>query len=104
MPEELFNLSISSREGMVYEGKVKSITSYNNKGKFDILAYHANFISLISKEIIYIDISDAEHRIDIDSALLRLRDMNVEIYLGVKGISQENDETDKQEQKKQQSI
>ena len=44
---EKFKLLVKSREGILYQGEVESMTSFNEKGEFDILSRHANFISLI---------------------------------------------------------
>jgi len=84
---EKFNLLVRSREGVVYQGKVDSITSYNEEGKFDILAEHANFISLIQKQLVIRQSGDdKEITINFDTALLRTRQNNVEVYLGFEGI------------------
>lgn len=93
MANNLINLKIVSREGVIFSGNVNFLTSYNNKGKFDILPYHANIISLITNKILYNDSEGNSHKIDIDSALLRKQNAEVEIYLGVRSFSgQKNDQ------------
>ena len=82
-----FDLKIISREGTVYNGKVLSLTSYNDRGKFDILELHANFVSLIYKEIDIIDVKGNKQTIKIEKALLKNKDNNVEIYIGIDNIS-----------------
>ncbi len=91
----LFHLKVSSREGIVFEGEVSSLSSYNEKGKFDILASHANFISLIKKSLtIRADGSDTDDKtnkgvtkeIAFDNALLRVQENKVEVYLGIEGM------------------
>lgn len=84
-----FNIVIRSREGEVYKGEVDSITSFNETGEFDVLAEHANFISLLQKTIVIRDTQGVEKKINISNALMRVRDNNVEIYLGVEGIMTE---------------
>jgi len=79
-----FHLKIISREGLVFEGDVDSITSYNNKGKFDVLSLHANFISLIQKGVTIKETKDAaEKQINFDNALMKVKQNLVEIYLGI---------------------
>jgi F-type H+-transporting ATPase subunit epsilon len=86
--EPVFHLKVSSREGVVYEGEVSSITSYNEKGKFDVLAEHANFISLITNGLEIIEANKKEVKnISLDNALIRVKDNNVEVYLGVEGMT-----------------
>ena len=47
MADEKFKLKVLSREGPIYDGEATSISSYNEKGLFDVLAHHANFIAII---------------------------------------------------------
>lgn len=78
---ENFQLRVVSREGVVFEGQAKSITSYNEKGKFDVLAQHANFISLISKGLTIITKDGKVNEVKFDNALLRVRKNIVEVYI-----------------------
>lgn len=71
---------------MVFRGDVDSITSFNNAGEFDVLPKHANFISLIQKGLIIRDKDGGIRKIDLSSALMRVRENFVEVYLGVEGI------------------
>jgi F0F1-type ATP synthase epsilon subunit len=83
-----FHLKVASREGLVFEGEVESITSYNEKGKFDVLASHANFISLIKKSLVVRTSGDnVDKELNFDNALIRVRQNNVEVYLGVEGLT-----------------
>ncbi|MHA2426602.1 MAG: hypothetical protein ACXADB_00980 [Candidatus Hermodarchaeia archaeon] len=81
--EKKFRLKVRSREGVVYEGDVTSISSFNEKGKFDVLAQHTNFITLIQKKLIIRDIKGTQKEIEVGNALLRVKDNTVEVYLGV---------------------
>lgn len=82
-----FKLKVAAREGTVFEGEVTSITSYNEVGKFDVLAEHANFISLINTGLIIRGKDNVEREIKFDNALLKVHKNNVEIYIGVEGMS-----------------
>ena len=88
MQDRKFQLKIVSREGIVFEGEVSSITSYNDKGKFDVLAQHANFISLIKKGLSVRETQSSQAReMSFDDALIRVRENLVEIYLGLEGFA-----------------
>jgi len=80
-----FHLLVKSRDGVVYEGDVDSITSFNEAGEFDILSQHANFISLIQKKLIIRDTQGQEKEIPIQNALLRMKGNSVEVFLGIEG-------------------
>ena len=87
MDESKFHLKVASREGIMYEGDVISITSYNELGVFDVLSQHANFISLINKGLIIRDIENKEKEIKFDNALMKNFENKVEVYVGVEGMS-----------------
>lgn len=82
-----FHLKIVSKDGILYEDDIKSLTSFNQKGKFDILSFHANFISIIYKKIIIIDKNNIKKELDIEKALLRNKENNLEIYSGIDDIT-----------------
>lgn len=82
-----FHLLVRSRDGKIYEGDVQSITSFNEKGMFDVLGQHANFISLIKDKLIIADLNGSRKDIPVNNGLMRVRENNVEVYLGVEGLS-----------------
>lgn len=84
--ENVFHLKIVAKDGILFEGDIQSLTSYNSKGRFDILAFHANFISIIYKSIKIIDVKGNAKEMNIEKALLRNKQNNLEIYLGIDDI------------------
>ena len=84
--ENKFHLTIHSREGVVYNGDVAALSSKNEAGKFDILAQHANFISLISSILKVRELDGKEKELKIDNGLLRVKGSSVEVYLGIEGL------------------
>jgi F0F1-type ATP synthase epsilon subunit len=81
--DKIFKLTVRSREGVVFEGDVNSITSFNDKGIFDVLAMHANFITLIKNKLTVRDTQGKIKDIEVKNGLMRVRDNIVEVYLGV---------------------
>ena len=78
-------LRVHNREGLLFSGEAKTITSSNEKGKFDVLSMHANFISLINNfVIIRKEGDDVEQRFNFEQGVMRVKDDVVDIYLGVK--------------------
>lgn len=76
-------LTVKSPEELVFSGEIEAITSLNDKGKFDILPLHANFISII-KETLHIYPKDKDKKeMKIDSGVLRINQGKVEIFLGI---------------------
>ncbi len=76
-------LTIRNRQDLLYHGEVKTITSYNDKGIFDVLSKHANFIALIQKKLIYKDLSNKIAEIEIDNGIMRVLDNQVDIFIGI---------------------
>lgn len=79
-----FSLVVRDRENVVYEGRVASLTSINEDGQFDVLPNHANFISIITDRLIIRDDKKNEHDIKIDNGILRIKNSDVQIFLGVR--------------------
>lgn len=81
-----FQLTVQSREGLLYKGSVQSLTSKNEAGKFDVLAQHANFITLISSILEFREENGNLKQLKIDNGLLRVKGSSVEVYLGIEGL------------------
>jgi len=77
------SLSIRNRQGILFSGSVKAVSSYNDKGLFDILPKHENFISLIQQKIVIHKNDNQKQEIRIDNGLLRVYKNNVDIYVGI---------------------
>ncbi len=60
--DQLFHLKIISPVEVIFEGEVKAVSSANSVGKFDILAEHANFITIIENQPITILQADGQKK------------------------------------------
>ena len=74
---------VRDRNSLLFQGEVNAVSSTNDKGPFDILPQHANFISIIKKHVVLHLAKKQEKRIELESGILKVRDNNVEIYLGI---------------------
>lgn len=77
------NISIKKPEATIFEGTVNAVTSISNKGKFDVLPYHTNFIALIKEEIIIYEDGKKPQIIPIDTGVMKVAGNNIKIILGV---------------------
>jgi F0F1-type ATP synthase epsilon subunit len=77
-------VKVRDRESVIYEGMAKSLSSQNEKGKFDILPLHANFISLLGETLIIKKEDDIEQEIPLANGVVRAVENKVEVYLGIK--------------------
>ena len=55
MADNLLEVEISSPDKQIWQGTAKSVSSVNTTGPFDILPFHANFISIIENHPIKIN-------------------------------------------------
>lgn len=83
MPDFL-KVIAKSRDKIIFEGQVLSLTSLDSKGIFDILPKHSNFISIIYDffQVVKMDKTVSKFPIDGQAVLKVLKD-SVSIYLGV---------------------
>lgn len=82
MKEPKIHLVIKDKGRIYFEGDVFAISSFNEKGLFDVLPLHENFISLIKEKIILHN-NGEEKQIKIDSGLLKTNGNKVNVYLGI---------------------
>lgn len=83
MNDELINLTVRTRDRIVYSGSVKSFSSVNDTGKFDVLPQHANFISLIKDELVIRDDKGKVEKIPLSGGILRVERNVAEVFLGI---------------------
>lgn len=84
MKSKALVLKVQTRQDVLYQGEIDSLTSVNQKGKFDILRKHANFISLIKDYILIRDLKGKDYRLNIGQGLMKVLDNQINIYLGIK--------------------
>jgi F0F1-type ATP synthase epsilon subunit len=53
-----FKLKVITPKQTLFQGEAVSLSSVNSQGKFDILAQHANFITLIEDKPIDVELPD----------------------------------------------
>ena len=74
---------VRDRNNLLFQGQVEAVSSLNDKGLFDVLPQHANFITLIKKFVTLHLSGKQEKKIELESGVLKVRDNNVEVYLGI---------------------
>ncbi len=77
------HLVIRDKRQTLFQGDVKSLTSYNAKGTFDILPEHTNFISIISDRIEFVKTDNTRMQLTLKRGVVHVKENHVEIYLGI---------------------
>jgi len=83
MIEQALDINIRNRKKTYFEGKGRTVTSLNDKGEFDILPQHANFISLIRNYVILNKGTKEEQKFVISTGVLRVKENKVSVFLDV---------------------
>ena len=93
MPDKktlLLHVRIVSPKKVIFEGDVLSVSSVNSSGKFDILPFHANFLTLIENKPIYVRKPNKEMlTFNFAMAIIYNRESRVDIYTDIQ-ISKED--------------
>ena len=76
-------ITIKKPEQTVFDGTAKAVSSVSNKGKFDVLPLHANFIALIKDSITIHHIDKEPQIIPIRTGVMKVTGNAVKIILGV---------------------
>lgn len=80
----MLRLKIITRQGTLFDGEVKSLTSKNDSGTFDVLQKHAQFISIIKEKIIIRLQSGQVQEVPVDNGVMRVKGELVQVFLGIK--------------------
>lgn len=80
---ETFPCLIRDKETVLYQGKALSLTTWNERGAFDILPEHSHFISIIEKKIQIILPDGKTLSVPVTKAILKVYDGEVRIYMGI---------------------
>lgn len=83
VPSKL-HLKILTRQGVVFDGEVKSLSSKNAEGNFDVLQKHAQFISIIKDKITIRLASGQVQEVPVDNGVMRVKGQLVQVFLGIK--------------------
>ena len=79
----MLHVFIRNREKVLFDEDVQSISSRNEKGIFDILPLHSNFISLVEQRLILQRTDGTKNEIQVSNGILRVSENRVEVYIGV---------------------
>ncbi|HBC72535.1 MAG: hypothetical protein UX91_C0003G0084 [Candidatus Amesbacteria bacterium GW2011_GWB1_47_19] len=81
--DNLLKVTVRSRQGLVFEGPLAAVTSYNTKGVFDILPLHTNFVSMIFKKVILLKADGKKEEINVSNGVVIVENNQVKVFLGV---------------------
>ncbi len=94
MAKQYIKIRVRDAQNVIFEGEVDRISSYNEVGAFDIYPMHANFISIIRKELVLYKDKKKVKDIKLEKAVMKVKKDVVKVFLGIETISigEENSE------------
>lgn len=81
--QENILLVIRQREKVIFDEEVKAFTSYNDRGVFDVLSKHANFVSIINQSYLIHKLDGTTNEMKIEQGIIRVYKNKVIVYLGI---------------------
>ena len=71
-------------ERVIFEGKAKAVSSTNERGKFDVLSLHTNFVSIIKEKVVIEQLDGKKKEIPIEEAIMKVHENKIWIFVGIK--------------------
>lgn len=78
----LLRVTVHNRTGLLFKGEANAVSATNEKGVFDVLPEHANYLTLIEKEV-KIHLPTDEKTFQVTRGMLSAVDNDVTILLGI---------------------
>lgn len=75
---------IRNKDKIIFSGQAYAVTSVNDRGVFDILPQHENFITLIKEKVIIHPTIKENQEIQIENGIVRIYKDKVYIYVNFK--------------------
>lgn len=94
--QKIIYIRIKTPEAILFEGEAEALTSINERGVFDVLPYHTNFISVIREYIIIHqkgkDLPAGRQasnmkKLDIQNGVIRVYENKVQIFLSLEAMN-----------------
>lgn len=81
--KRIISAKIYDAQGLVFEGEVDRISSFNEVGAFDIYPMHANFISIIGKRLDLYKAGKVVKGFEVEKAILKVKKDQLIVFLGI---------------------
>lgn len=81
--KNLIIVIVRDAENIIFDGEVDRISSFNEVGRFDIYPRHANFISIIKKQLTLYRDHKIIKDLKLEQAIMKVKKDHVGIFLGI---------------------
>lgn len=84
---KIFNLKVRDAHKILFEGEVDRLSSFNEVGPFDVYPMHANFISIIHKNLDIYKSGQKLKSFPVDLAILKVKKDVAKVFLGFDAVA-----------------
>jgi F0F1-type ATP synthase epsilon subunit len=81
--EKVFEVTIRSKEKLLYKGVARTLSSENEEGPFDVLYSHANFITLIFGYVVIDKGLPTELSFQLEKGVMHVTGDVIQVYVGL---------------------
>ncbi len=87
LPEQpALHVIVQNPESTLFQGNAVAISSVNQKGPFDILPLHANFICMIKDSLTIYETQKKTRKIPLEKGILKVFENNITVFLGIETV------------------
>ena len=83
MAGKRISVQILSPSKVLFAGSAVALTSLNEKGRFDILPHHANFISIVKEYLIVHPNRKSKQKIEIKTGVLHCKNNVINVFVDI---------------------
>ncbi len=79
----MLKVEVRSRQGVIFNGELGAVSSFNAVGPFDVLPGHINFVSMIERKL---ELRRTDGRIEefnVDNGVILVENNEVKVFIGV---------------------
>lgn len=87
--QKLLKVRVRDVEKVLFDGTSDRVSSFNEVGPFDVYIMHANFISILRKQVILYLQGKILIDLKFEQAVMKVKDDEVKIFLGVEAMQVE---------------
>lgn len=74
---------VRKKDGVIFQGDATSVTSTNDKGVFDVLPQHTNFVAVIKNTLIIRPLQKPPVTISVPRGIIHVKKNTVEVFVGI---------------------
>lgn len=74
-------LTPNYKKELLFSGNIRSLSSFNNEGAFDVLPQHENFVTILKDKIVLVDENNNRRQFNVERALIEVSDNIVRVFM-----------------------